>query len=1381
MATNILELVLRAKNETQKVFTQVTKQATEVNNAISDMIKASDSNKRPRALMYIDIALTAINGTVTKTAKHLADLGRMKLNGITTAIRTLGRETKKALEEAEALTEEYQAVEDLGSSIGGAAAIPAAVGAAGAYAYAQFSLKVGELNTLLDGSLEKQKDLESQVLALSTAYGIDAVEVAQGYYNAVSSGATEAGKELEFMDVAARTAIAGATDLSAAVDGLSNIMNAFNVPSSEAVEVSEALFVAMKAGKTTVGELSRELSKSASLAATLSISYEEVLAAASAITTTGTPTSEAFTQISAAMSELLTNDKIIAVFNDLGYESASTAVKVLGLQGALDALATASDNNIDTLANMFGSQEALRVALTLTNTAADKFSEIMEDMEDRAGALDAAYKTVARTFGFELNKALTAGKGAFISLGDAISPVASTVLGFLESLFNGITDLNREFPTFTSVIASSVAILVTLGVVGGTAAMAIGFIGKGLTAVAAVLPAITGLMGGGFVAALTAAGSALLPIVALLGVIAGGTWFVGLVSEAMDAAQELDKLKESSDNALKSLQQYMQANPEVAKTNVRNMRISNELNAEQLASLKAQLEAKKEFNALGLKAIEYDAQTIKQAKDRYVQLEAEQKFIEQSLIAIQAMEKTRADKLATMTADQLNAEKDATKQRLDDLAKVSAEAIKANDPELIRAVNALYSDQRAILNTIVKALHEVKTAQGAQVRDIEILTDAYRSSAEAASDFRNNAAQALDIDFARAMDSLDTFQSGLDHAYDLGTMGGEEYIANTTRVLNNRLAVEEQHQRDLVALWAVEYNARKQHILATEKDDEEAAKELRKLERENEKFIVDSYKSRYASVKSLRDQSLADYRKHTAEVKRLEDAITNLAVDRESTVRDIRRTGLDDYAKYIDIQSELSDGLAKQQQAIAEGQYDLAEQYYSRNMSLAQQLNTEVELNGKTAISVEQGKLNAINGVTEAMKLQEDSLRRQKSEAEAAAEAEKQRYERLNTALETLNKVLIALATNSKLDIEFAVNDAETQARLKRIEAEAAKGAVVPLKTEVDSGDASKAAQEIGKTTNEIDRQYGDVTITTTAETGAFEQEIHRITDQTGYGAEVVVTMEDGQYYAQVSRLENDQIVATVAPQLVPDGMLTEFYATVRSQVEANPPKLPVGLDVSASSEEINEKLGSLVIEEMTTTVEVGADVSPAEKTINRYNEVINATKTNSLHDINVDNGAVEAAKAINSVDTSSTHTIYVREVEQRASGGSIGTGNFTRKRGFISGIGTSVSDSIPAMLSRGEFVTKASAVRKYGTGFMQLVNQGRLSKDLVDRLMSGVIPRFNTGGAVGLPTDKLASLGSMSETNVNFAFPDGQTVTMQGTEDSAKALVRALRGYTRT
>lgn len=63
---------------------------------------------------------------------------------------------------------------------------------------------------------------------------------------------------------------------------------------------------------------------------------------------------------------------------------------------------------------------------------------------------------------------------------------------------------------------------------------------------------------------------------------------------------------------------------------------------------------------------------------------------------------------------------------------------------------------------------------------------------------------------------------------------------------------------------------------------------------------------------------------------------------------------------------------------------------------------------------------------------------------------------------------------------------------------------------------------------------------------------------------------------------------------------------------------------------------------------------------------------------------------------------------------------------GYIGGRGTSTSDSIASMLSNGEYVIKASSVKKYGLNFLNAVNNGEFGKVNVK------LPHYAEGGSVG-------------------------------------------------
>jgi len=88
---------------------------------------------------------------------------------------------------------------------------------------------------------------------------------------------------------------------------------------------------------------------------------------------------------------------------------------------------------------------------------------------------------------------------------------------------------------------------------------------------------------------------------------------------------------------------------------------------------------------------------------------------------------------------------------------------------------------------------------------------------------------------------------------------------------------------------------------------------------------------------------------------------------------------------------------------------------------------------------------------------------------------------------------------------------------------------------------------------------------------------------------------------------------------------------------------------------------------------------------------------------------------------------------------------------GFVSGKGTSTSDSIPAWLSNGEFVLNAAAVRRLGLSNVEALNEGKM-------------PRFNQGGGVGLLTPVKGSDGGSRGVTLQI-FNQGEPLDVERTE----------------
>jgi hypothetical protein len=117
---------------------------------------------------------------------------------------------------------------------------------------------------------------------------------------------------------------------------------------------------------------------------------------------------------------------------------------------------------------------------------------------------------------------------------------------------------------------------------------------------------------------------------------------------------------------------------------------------------------------------------------------------------------------------------------------------------------------------------------------------------------------------------------------------------------------------------------------------------------------------------------------------------------------------------------------------------------------------------------------------------------------------------------------------------------------------------------------------------------------------------------------------------------------------------------------------------------------------------------------------------------------------------------------------------------GPIYGPGSSTSDSILARLSKGEYVIRASAVRKYGMGVLHALNSMMMPKTMV--------PSFAAGGPVSIPVDVLPQFvdgglfDMMGKTSakptrvVNLTVGEETFKGMIAPEEVAQKLVRFAR-----
>lgn len=1372
MADQVVELVLRARNEADKAFNELKKTVKGVNDAIQQTVDTAGSSQTPRFFATLLKATEATLRGATKLKKELQSIKVFKFNQVTQGIKKLGTELKKAREESEKVLETFEEISDVGDQLATGSAIPTLIATAGATSYANFSRSVAEVNTLLDGTVERQKALETEILAISSAYGLDSAEVAQGYYQAISSGATDASNALDFLSIASKTAIGGVTDLSTAVGGIATIVNAFSLEANQAGDAANALFVAVRAGRTTIGELSTSLADAAPLAATLGVSFEELLSAVAAVTTAGTPTSQAITQIRAAMDALISQKSINVIFQELGYESSAAAIRAEGLAFALNVVKDAAGGSESALIELLGTQEAMGLVLSLTGNQAEKFSEIMQDMEKDTGAVNRAFSAMDQVFGRELERTIVNISNLFTLLGERLAPLASALLTAVNELVDGLTYLLQTFPTLSTVIVSVIAVITLLATTIGLTLSIVGRLGAGFVVLGNLLKGTAAAFG---IVNITAQGllATLLRVALALGALTAAFSVGYLIGEFVQWGREVYKASQLTAEAKAELDKLREAFPDAADMHIGVIENYNELTKEQIDLIREQQRQRLLINNAEIATLTAQREINANDWERINALRAQNKVIVSNDNLLRESLAGRNADFQKYSNEQLKAEKDRINEAIEGNRKLARQALIAANPEALQALNQEYEVYIGLLDRVLAQLKANGVASGQVIDELGLMARGYANSAEAARDFRNAVEAGLESDFNAAIAQIDLIQSGLSSAYDRGALGAEEFLIANRELAADRLDIERQYEADLRAQFERERAVREDNIKKFATSEKQRQADLRDLQRETEKYMIDSYKREADAAISQRQKAYDEYQKYADKVKALEDSIAQTQRDKENAIRDLRRQGYTELQSYQDKEREIAELNGKIQQAIDSRNFELAEEYARRQISLAGQLSSEVKENGNVVISEQDAIRRAIAGTEQGYDNLSAAQKAQADEAKAQAELQLALYQSLDNTLKGIQKTLVALATGSELVIDIDENTEDVNAAIARYKEILKDGATFEINPDVDKASQDKANQDLANSKKKAEEQYGTLRVATYADTGEFEQEIFTVTNDQGYLASVTVTAENGQYYAAVDKLTAEGFIVEGKPTLV-NGDLEQFYADFEARIRNNPPKAKVDVDANDSQKNVEDTVSKLDAPNIETTVEANLDDARAE--LEDFSDYANSLETSSVHTIDVDNSAVRAAKAANSNNTSSTHTIYVRQVEQRASGGLMGS--FPRKGRFISGSGTTTSDSIPAMLSRNEYVHKATAVKKYGVGFMNAINFGRLDPELIRQLMSGGIPSYNTGGIVGVANRFAGDSGGRSAPthNLNLTLPSGNAAQLQGAPDQIQVLINELR-----
>lgn len=349
---------------------------------------------------------------------------------------------------------------------GAAVATATAVGTMGVAAVkaaAEYETQLANVSTLLTGTeaeiAARTAEIGSEILDVSNRTGVATENLTDGMYQVISAFGDSA-DAAKILETAAKSAAAGNATTTDSVNLLSAVTKGYGDTSAEAVQKAADLsFATVRLGQTSFPELAASMGKVIPLASTLGVEQEQLFGAMATLTGVTGSTAEVVTQLKATMQGFLSPSKnMTAALKKMGYENGQALLESEGLQGALEALKGAVNNDELAFAGLFSSVEAQTAVLAMAGNQSENLASKTAEMYEATGAANAAFEKQTDTLAYDIQMIKNLGANFLTQLGTNILPYVRELAEAALPLVTTALERAGDYVTGTIIPAAKTAV-----------------------------------------------------------------------------------------------------------------------------------------------------------------------------------------------------------------------------------------------------------------------------------------------------------------------------------------------------------------------------------------------------------------------------------------------------------------------------------------------------------------------------------------------------------------------------------------------------------------------------------------------------------------------------------------------------------------------------------------------------------------------------------------------------------------------------------------------------------------------------------------------------------------------------------------------------------
>lgn len=371
-----------------------------------------------------------------------------KLDGLTTGLKDAGTKLDKFAAKAG----------QFGTKLTMSVTAPlAAIGGVATTAFSKIDEGMRTVNTIAKESEGQLKKTTDELLKIGVALGKRPTELTSALYD-INSSSFVGAEGLKVLEAAAKAGVAGLASTQSAAKAITGVLNAFGLESSEAMNVSDALFKSVEKGVVTFDQLSQHMGSSISTAQAIGVSYDDLFATIATMTRGGIESAEAFTAVNMAMVKMIEGgDELDAIANKMGHASIYAAVKAEGLGKVIAQMALETNGDAKAIQELGFEVRAFKAMANLASNGGKEFNKDLEAMANKAGATQAAFEEQSKAFSFSIKVLKATLESAGYYIGEVLAPKILNIANALRNAGNWFLNLDKKTKKLIVTIAGIAA------------------------------------------------------------------------------------------------------------------------------------------------------------------------------------------------------------------------------------------------------------------------------------------------------------------------------------------------------------------------------------------------------------------------------------------------------------------------------------------------------------------------------------------------------------------------------------------------------------------------------------------------------------------------------------------------------------------------------------------------------------------------------------------------------------------------------------------------------------------------------------------------------------------------------------------------------------